>query len=138
MKTIHQKEAEGSKFLIKPVEDIEDIAGVTAILTPYYDKDLKHTNMHYWKGNEEPIKRLTKGLCLGLKHMHDCGVAHRDIKPDNILLQNMEGDPVIIDFGLTNAAEIKAGTRSYMAPEQLRGKAGPFKCDEWWNVEGWD
>lgn len=138
MKKLHQEETEGNKFLIKPVEDIEDINGVTAILTPYYGKTLKHASINRWKGSEKHIKRLATGLCQGLKYMHENGVAHRDIKADNILLQNMEGDPMIIDFGLSNAVSIQCGTTSYMAPEQRNGKRGKLKGREWWAIDGWD
>tara|TARA_B100000519_G_C13967901_1_gene308470 strand:- start:406 stop:555 length:150 start_codon:yes stop_codon:yes gene_type:complete len=49
--------------------------------------------------------------------MHCNQVAHRDIKADNILLKNAEGDPVIIDYGLANAKELGSGTPGYLAPE---------------------
>ena len=86
MKKLHEKETEGGRFLIKPVEELESVSSVAAILTPYYGLTLKHVRDNKWKGKEAPIKRLTRGLCLGLNHMHDTGIAHRDIKPDNILL----------------------------------------------------
>lgn len=117
MKKLHEKETEGSRFLIKPAEELEDVVGVAAILTPYYGLTLKHARNAKWKGREAPIKRLAKGLCLGINHMHNTGIAHRDIKPDNILLDNIEGDPVIIDFGLSNATNIRDGTCKYLAPE---------------------
>lgn len=138
MKKLHEKETEGSRFLIKPAEELENVVSVAAILTPYYGLTLKHARDHKWKGKEAPIKRLAKGLCLGLNHMHDTGIAHRDIKPDNILLQNIEGDPVIIDFGLSNANGIRDGTTKYLAPEQKRGAKGKLKGTEWWVVHGWD
>ena len=89
MKKLHQKETEGSRFLIKPVEELENVVGVAAILTPYYGLTLARVRDTRWKGKEAHIKRLAKGLCLGLNHMHDTGIAHRDIKPGNILLQNV-------------------------------------------------
>jgi len=117
MKKLHEKETEGSKFLIKPAGELEKVNTVATILTPYYGLTLKHARNTKWKGKEAPIKRLAKGLCLGLNHMHDTGIAHRDIKPDNILLQNNEGYPVIIDFGLSNATQVGDGTLKYLAPE---------------------
>ena len=70
--------------------------------------------------------------------MHENDIAHRDIKTDNILLQNTEGDPMIIDFGLANADQLRCGTASYMAPEQIKGKRGKLKGREWWIINGWD
>ena len=45
------------------------------------------------------IKRLAKGLCLGLAHMHDCNIAHRDVKLDNVLIEDKTNMIKIIDFG---------------------------------------
>lgn len=46
-------------------------------------------------------------------------IAHRDLKPDNIMLDinNNVVHPVIIDFGMTNSTNTYAGTPSYMPPE---------------------
>ena len=116
MQKLHETQSDGVQYIIKPVDDIKSINTKTVIMTPYYGKTLRLYRKK-WKGNEEPIKRLVRGLLLGLKHMHQCGFAHRDIKTDNILLQNTEGDPVIIDFGLVNARTLKSGTPDYIAPE---------------------
>lgn len=91
------------------------------MMFPYYDRNLRNQRER-WEGSEEKIKRLARGMCLGLKHMHDSGSVHRDIKTDNILLQNDLGDPVIIDFGLVNTRELKNGTPGYLAPEQVAGR----------------
>ena len=102
MKDLQLKVTPGTKFLIKLCEDITQLAQHPVIMTPYYEMNLKFYSECKWNGNEVKIKRLARGLCLGLTHMHQCGFAHRDIKSANILLQNAKGDPVIIDFGLVN------------------------------------
>ncbi len=67
----------------------------------------------------------------GLAHFHSKGWIHRDIKPDNFLM-NAAGDVKLIDFalatrrkgGLARLFGFKSkiqGTRSYMSPEQIRG-----------------
>ncbi len=135
---IHEKPSEGSKFIIEPDLELTEISGVDCIMTPYYGLTTQKA-MATWKGDEEKIKRFAKGLCLGLKHMHDLGFAHRDIKESNTLMQNKDGDPVIIDFGLVNAKTIGSGTTAYLAPEQRKLEKGPFtQRKEWWFLNGFD
>ena len=81
-------------------------------------------------------------LAQALAHAHACGVLHRDVKPDNVLLA-ADGRPVLSDFGL--ARDLAAsqsgptrtgamlGTPGYWAPEQVSGQVeqiGPA-ADVW-------
>ena len=67
-------------------------------------------------------------ICQGVQHAHQKGVIHRDLKPGNLLVDEVDGRPVpkIIDFGIATAASLasgsdegeRAGTPDYMSPEQ--------------------
>lgn len=62
-------------------------------------------------------------LAEALAYMHHAGVAHRDLKPDNVMITHRGHDVRIIDFGLGDAecfTNLKSsrGTRTYGAPEQ--------------------
>ena len=69
---------------------------------------------------------IVPDLCDALKTAHQQGIVHRDIKPENILLTK-DGVAKIADFGIAkllganNQDSFNAGTRRYMAPEQLDG-----------------
>lgn len=74
-------------------------------------------------------------LCLGLHHMHELQILHRDVKTANIFLSNA-GFLVLGDFGIARElrdemASTVVGTPLYMAPETLDGKPYSFASDIW-------
>jgi len=79
---------------------------------------------------------IAKQVCEGLTEAHRLGVMHRDLKPQNIMVDE-EGSARIMDFGIARSLEVKGitgagvmiGTPEYMSPEQVEGKDVDHRSD---------
>jgi len=111
-------------------------AGTTADGSPFFAMELIEGQpiSTYCEQHQLPLAAriaLLIQVCEGVQHAHHKGVIHRDLKPGNILVTEVDGRPApkIIDFGIATAAqrgrsadnELIAGTPDYMSPEQSRG-----------------
>jgi eukaryotic-like serine/threonine-protein kinase len=86
----------------------------------------------------EHLQNILKQIATGLAFMNASGWIHRDVKPDNILV-NAAGEAKLIDFALAYRrpsglaklfrTKTSAGTRSYMSPEQIRGQILDGRAD---------
>jgi serine/threonine protein kinase len=79
---------------------------------------------------------IAKQVCEGLAEAHELGVIHRDLKPQNIMIDK-QGYAHIMDFGIARSTKAKGvttsgmmiGTPDYMSPEQVEGKEVDLRAD---------
>lgn len=89
---------------------------------------------------ERKAKIIAAELLMAIEHIHNLGIVYRDIKPENVLLDE-NGHVRLADFGLTKRLRQKdgqlgrtntfCGTREYIAPEMLAGDSYDFSVDYW-------
>ncbi|KAI5290523.1 hypothetical protein KEM52_000428, partial [Ascosphaera acerosa] len=87
---------------------------------------------------EETIRFWTAELACALQYCHSKGIIHRDVKPDNVLL-DAEGHVHLADFNVASDYKpgkkltSKSGTMAYLAPEVYAGKGYLTEVD-WWSL----
>ena len=76
--------------------------------------------------------RMMQEVAWALGYANGRGVVHRDIKPDNIMLERASGRSIVMDFGIAGAAGGAAehfGTAQYVSPEQASGEPADGRSD---------
>jgi serine/threonine-protein kinase len=121
------------------IHDLGDVGGVKFISMAYVEGE----DLHHALGREGhlPLARvlnITKQLCAALDAAHAEGVVHRDLKPQNVLIDSAD-NAYVSDFGLAKSLEESAavmtrtgevlGTPRYMSPEQVEGKPCDHRSD---------
>ncbi len=117
------------------VYDIGEVEGMPFISMEYVDgEDLASLLTRIGRLPAGKAVEAARKLCAGLAAAHDRGVIHRDLKPQNIMIDK-RGEVVIMDFGLAaiahelSGAEARNGTPAYMSPEQIKGAGVTAKSD---------
>src|SRR5437867_3124526 len=86
----------------------------------------EHSPLNFLEAQE-----IAAQFLAGLQAIHGAGLVHRDFKPENVMITRT-GRVVVMDLGLAKPAAAPgsiAGTRPYMAPEQLRGRTIDGRAD---------
>jgi serine/threonine-protein kinase len=117
------------------VHDIGETDGQHYISMEYVDgEDLASLLRRIERLPESKAVQIARQLCAGVAAAHEQGILHRDLKPANVMIDG-RGRAKITDFGLAGLAEsikgeeVRAGTPTYMAPEQLAGKEVTVRSD---------
>ncbi|HEY0930662.1 MAG TPA: serine/threonine-protein kinase, partial [Gemmatimonas sp.] len=115
---------------IVTVRDVGQIDGTAFVAMDLYPVTLGRRLSLVDRLPEAEVVRLGIGIAAALSVAHASQIIHRDIKPDNILIDS-EGEAVVADFGLARALAVSnsmsatnqvLGTPHYFSPEQARGQ----------------
>ncbi len=119
---------------IVPVFSVEDRDGLLAFVMGYVEgESVADLVKRSGPLSVRDTVRLLQDVSYALAYAHSRGVVHRDIKPDNIMIERATGRALVMDFGisrsitatvaapsLTRVGEV-VGTPEYMSPEQASG-----------------
>jgi serine/threonine-protein kinase len=137
IKTRFLREAETAAQLNHPnivdIYAVDEAEGIVFFVMAYITGDNLAKRVHDIGAlSIDETRRILRDVADALAYAHERGVIHRDIKPDNILIDSQSGRAMVTDFGIARAVSegdsrltatgIAIGTPTYMSPEQAAGE----------------
>lgn len=127
-------------FIVNLRYAFQDAENMFMVLDLMIGGDLKYHLKQFGYFSEQLIKVYAAEIIVALEYLHNQGVIHRDIKPDNLLLDG-EGHVHLTDFNVAaylpeNGIKLHSysGTISYMAPEVIDKQVGYREDCDWWSL----
>ena len=111
---------------IIPIHSVEDAGGFVFFVMAFVDGETL-ANRVRTRGPLPATEgaRVLREVAWALAYAHDQGLVHRDVKPDNILMEEATGRVLVADFGIAaamdDASDGVSGTPEFMSPEQALG-----------------
>ena len=117
--------------------DLGEASGIKFITMEFIEgQDLKSLITEKGRLSNDEVVRIAEQICAALEVAHGEGVVHRDLKPQNIMLDK-NGRVAVMDFGIARSVEaggmtqtgMLVGTPDYMSPEQVMGERVDVRAD---------
>jgi len=123
---------------IIPIHSVEEVGDFVFFVMSFIDGETLGARVR----RDGPLKahdaaRILREVAWALAYAHGQGVVHRDVKPDNILLERGSGRALVADFGIARLVQAPGmsgegelvGTPEYMSPEQASGSGIDGRSD---------
>ncbi len=91
---------------------------------PTYHEVLKQRREQGRSFSETEVRQFLQQILPVLAHIHAKGIIHRDVSPDNIILRQQDGLPVLIDFGVVKEVVTRMQMNGVVSHATTVGKAG--------------
>ena len=123
---------------IVPVFRAEELGGFVFFAMAYVDGETLAQRLR--RGGPLPpheAARMVREVSWALAYAHARGIVHRDVKPDNVMVERETGRWMVTDFGIAQVAEAASitdeglvmGTAHFMSPEQAAGESVDGRSD---------
>jgi len=121
-------------YAVRPLRE----GGLALVMQLVPGRTLKQVVAEEGAFSAEKAERVIRDVAQALAYAHSHGVVHRDVKPENIFIDDSNGRAMLSDFGIAHSSEFDSrltmtgaaiGTPAYMSPEQIDGAPANARSD---------